>query len=120
MGAPRDTINGKVPAKSNCYKVIRIAGHGSLGKTAKLKAYEKIFAIQCRYYRNKNISVPFKLDMDVYFEATASDLDNSLKIVLDCLQTAHAIKNDNLCFELAIRKHVDKQRPRIDFSIEII
>ena len=37
------TIHGKCPSKSNCYKVVTISGHGSLAKQEALKEYEKSF-----------------------------------------------------------------------------
>lgn len=56
--------------------------------------------------------------MDVYFASDRPDLDNSAKVVLDCLQTAKAIKNDRLCSEIHARKLIDKDNPRIEFVIE--
>ena len=41
------TIQGHVPSKSNCYKIITIAGHASLAKTKALKDYENAFYLQC-------------------------------------------------------------------------
>ena len=34
------TIQGDVPSKSNCYKIITLNGHGSLAKQKVLKEYE--------------------------------------------------------------------------------
>jgi len=108
---------GQIPSKSNCYKIITICGHSSLGKTAALKAYEKSFFLQCGAYRDRKISNFFRLDVDVYFQSNHPDLDNSLKGLLDCLQTVGAIKNDRLCTEIHARKFVDKNKPRIEFTI---
>ena len=41
------TIQGKLPSKSNSYKIITFAGHASLAKTKALKEYEKAFYLQC-------------------------------------------------------------------------
>jgi len=38
-------------------------------------------------------------------------------VVLDCLQKAGAIKNDNRCLEIIAKKHLDKDNPRVKFSI---
>lgn len=73
--------------------------------------------MQCSL-RNANIDKRFKLTIDVYFSSDRPDLDNALKVTLDCLQAAKAIKNDRLCAEIHARKMIDKEQPRIEFLIE--
>ena len=87
-----------------------------LCKTPSLKAYEEKFYLQCGY-RNKNISGFFELYVDVYFHSNQPDLDNSLKVVLDCLQSCRAIKNDRNCVKIVANKFIDKLNPRIEFTI---
>lgn len=113
----KQTIIGQPPSKSNSYKIIQIAGHTRLGKTSAMTAYEQNFFLQCSL-RKQEISKRFKLTVDVYFKSDQPDLDNSLKIILDCLQTCGAIKNDRLCSEIHARKLIDKNNPRIEFEIE--
>lgn len=117
MVYPRQTIRGAVPLKSNSYRIIERCGHGSLAKTDATKKYEESFYMQCGL-RNANISKRFKLTIDVYFNSDRPDLDNALKVCLDCLQTAKAIKNDRLCTEIHARKLIDKENPRIEFELE--
>lgn len=64
------------------------------------------------------LSKRFKLTIDVYYKSDQPDLDNSLKVILDCLQTCKAIKNDRLCAEIHARKLIDKLNPRVEFEIE--
>lgn len=109
-------ILGQPPSKANTYRIITIKGHGSLCKTPVLKAYEEKFYLQCGY-RNRNISGFFELYVDVYFHSNQPDLDNSLKVVLDCLQSCHAIKNDRNCVKIVANKFIDKLNPRIEFTI---
>ena len=109
-------IYGSVPSKSNSYKIITIAGHASLGKTSAMKEFEKKFYLQCGY-RNKSIQGFFELYVDVYFQSNQPDLDNSLKGLLDCLQTCKAIKNDRNCVKIVANKFIDKNNPRIEFTI---
>ena len=113
----KQTIIGNVPSKSNCYKIITIGGHGSLAKTKAMKTYEDIFFMQCNLYRNKNITGRFEFHIDVFYPTDKSDLDNSLKIVLDCLQKVKAIKNDNKCAKIIAQKFKDAANPRIEFEI---
>lgn len=110
-------IQGNVPSKSNCYKIIRINGNSDLCKQPRLKQYEKDFFIQCPY-RGLHYNGYFKIDMKVFYPSQRSDLDNSLKIVLDCLQKpCYMLENDNKCVEIHVTKHLDKEHPRIELEI---
>lgn len=113
----KQIIRGKIPSKSNCYKIVALYGHGSLAKQNVLKKYEQTFYAQCGL-RGKNIKGFFKLTVDVYHENLRPDLDNAFKILLDCLQGCKAIKNDRQCMEINARKLIDKLNPRIEFIIE--
>ena len=111
------TITGQVPSKSNGYRIIKIGGHASLKKSDALKRYEQAFYMQMGVYRNLHIDGLFELHMDVYFTGMSHDIDNSLKVVLDCLQSGGAIKNDNRCTHIVARKFIDKTNPRIEFRL---
>lgn len=110
-------ILGKVPSKSNSYRIINIGGHASLGKTSELTTYEQNFYLQCNRYRNLNIKGLFAITLKVFYPSNRLDLDNSLKIILDCLQKCKAIDNDNKCVRIEAEKYVDKLNPRIEFSL---
>ena len=114
----KQVIHGTCPSKSNSYKIIKIGNIYSLGKTPTLKKYEQDFYIQCNVYRDANIDGYFEFYMDVYYPNQRSDLDNSAKVVLDCLQKSKAIINDNKCVKLVLRKFLDKEKPRIEFVIK--
>ena len=117
-------IMGNIPAKSNCYRIIILKNkdktkeHGSLAKTTQLKQYERDFAFQCNVYKNKNIDYHFEIEVNVYFKVNRSDLDNSLKCLLDCPQQCNAIKNDNLCVRIVANKYLDPHNPRVEFTIK--
>ena len=117
-----ERINGKPPSKSNSYRIITLrskggAGHGSLAKTDALRAYEANFHLQCQKYRGAMIDGLFKIFLKVYYPTNRADLDNSLKIILDCLQKCNAIKNDNKCIGIVAEKYVDKDDERIEFVL---
>lgn len=111
-----NTIYGQVPSKPNCYKIISFNGHASLAKSKGLRDYEDNFFLQCRI-RDKMIEGLFELDIDVYCNSMRHDLDNTLKIILDCLQKVKAIKNDNKCIKIVAQKFIDKVNPRIEFKL---
>ena len=115
---PKQVIYGKVPSKSNQYRVVTINGHGSLAKTDALKHYENAFYLQCDKYRNRDIKEMFEMYLAVYYENNRPDLDNALKVVLDCLQSCKAIRNDRQCVKITAEKFIDKTAPRIEFSIK--
>ncbi len=120
----KQVIMGNIPSKSNCYKIITFRSkdkekqHASLAKTSALKKYENDFFIQCNKYRNKNIEGYFQIEVDVYYPTQKSDLDNSLKVLMDCLQKIGAYSNDNRCTRIVANKFLDKERPRIEFEIK--
>ena len=113
---PVQIITGNTPSKSNCYRF----GNKIMFKTDALKKYEESFIWQCGNYRNLNIDTPFEFYIDVYYQSKRSDLDNSLKVVLDCLQRVKGIKNDNNCCKIVANKFIDKENPRISFYIKTI
>ena len=109
----RQVIQGVCPSKSNCYRI----GNKGLFKTSALVNYEKNFFIQCKL-RDKNIAGYFEIYLDVFYPSQRADLDNSLKIILDCLQKCKAIVNDNKCTKIVANKFLDKKEPRIEFEIK--
>lgn len=111
------TIIGNVPSKSNCYKIITIAGHSSLAKTKALKEWENNFFMQCGPYRNLGIDDYFEYHCKVYYPTMRTDLDNHCKIVLDAMQRAKVITNDNRCVKIVAEKFIDKTNPRIEFKL---
>lgn len=114
---PWQTIIGQPPAKSNTYKIIKFYGHYGLGKTNTMAAYEKSFFLQVGTYRNLMIEGFFELYIRVFYPTMQSDLDNTLKGTLDCLQQCKAIKNDNRCVRIVADKFIDKINPRIEFRL---
>lgn len=113
-------VNGAPISKSNAYRIITIGGHSSLAKTKAMYDYEEKFLWQVGGIRDANISVPFEFYVDVYFPSKRSDLDGMLKGVMDCLQKAKVIKNDNNCCLIHARKFIDKENPRVEFKIVTI
>lgn len=109
-------IYGQPPSKSNCYRIITQFKHGSLAKTPALRKYEESFFMQCSL-RGANIKTRFEFIVDVYYASDRPDLDNALKVILDCLQKCGAIANDRLCAKIVARKLIDKNNPRIEFEI---
>lgn len=115
------TILGSPPSKSNSYRIITIGSgnkrHGSLTKSDALNKYEQSFYMQIGDLRNKNIDGLFEFYCRVYNGSMRKDIDNSTKVLLDCLQHTNTIKNDNRCVKLVMEKFIDKERPRCEFKL---
>lgn len=110
-------VTGTPPSKSNAYRIITLGGHASLTKTQATKKYEESFLWQVGKIRDVNIDTPFEFYLDVYYPSKRSDLDGSFKVIMDCLQKAKVIKNDNNCCLIHARKFIDKENPRVEFKI---
>ncbi len=116
------TILGNVPSKSNCYVLGTTRSKGrtipTMSKSGLVKKYEKNFLIQMPpKYRSINYAEYFRIELDVFYPSQRSDLDNSLKVILDCLQTVGTIKNDNKLIQIIANKALDKANPRIEFKL---
>ncbi len=114
-------IQGDVPSKSNSYKIITLRYRDGrtiarLGKTSKLTEYERTFSLQCKG-KGMHISEPFICEIDVFFGNRQKDIDNASKCILDCLTQNDVIKDDVLCYELTLHKHIDRKRPRINIRL---
>lgn len=110
-------IQGVPPSKSNAYRIITLNGHASLTKTPAMKRYEEQFLWQVGSIRGAKINGMFEFYVDVYYPSKRSDLDGCLKGVLDCLQKANVITNDNNCCKIIANKFIDKENPRIELKI---
>jgi len=116
----KQVIYGQVPSKSNSYRAVTINGINKLVKTKQVSKYEKSFYLQCNLYRNVGISDYFEFYADIFFKSARNDLDGCTKVLLDCLQKINAIKNDNKCVKIYLRKFIDKNNPRVEFILKEI
>ena len=115
----RETIIGQIPGKTNHYMSVpdKATGGSRIILDEAYRSYQRSFIQQCKIYKDKLIDAPFILHVHVWHSNNRFDLDNSLKSLLDLLQDVRAIKDDNLCIGIQAVKHVDPQRPRIEFCI---
>ena len=127
VGGHPQVILGAIPSKSNCYRIVTFRSkdplkksHATLAKTKELAKYEKDFILQCQHYRNARIDEPFEIEVDVYYPNNRSDLDNSLKVLLDMLQKVNAIKNDNKCTRIVANKYLDQDQSTTGWFIPML
>ena len=118
MDKTQETIFGQVISKANNYQ-IGDSPHGKhIIKSQELRDYERSFVKQCKVYKGRLIDKPFRLIVHVFESSVRFDLDNALKTILDCLQYAQVITDDNLCIGITATKHIDTRNPRVVFWIE--
>lgn len=91
-----------------------------MAKQDALKKYEDSFYMQVGDYRNLNIKGYFEFHCRVFHTSMRPDLDNALKVLLDCLQKTKTIENDNKCVKIVAEKFIDKLNPRVEFKIVTI
>lgn len=116
-----EVIYGLIVAKANHYMAVPDSNGGRrIIKDAKIRQYEDSFREQCVIYRNRGISRKFVLYVRVWFKNDRSDLDNSLKTLLDCLQDVGAITDDNLCYKIIAEKAIDRNNPRVQFALQTL
>lgn len=111
-------INGKVPAKSNCYRIGKMGSRCTMFKGKDLTDYEKSFGLQLSAQAKQlGYDKEFMIILNVYFANARADIDNSLKVILDCLQHNGVVVNDNLCYTITVNKYIDKEKPRVEFWV---
>lgn len=109
------SIAGDVPSKSNSYSTTRTGG---FYKKKELKDYEKSFLVQYRSLRHTmHVDGEFHAAFRVYYRERRKDLDNSFKIIFDCLQSSGIITNDRLCMTIHAEKMVDRMNPRVEIAL---
>lgn len=114
-------ILGQVPSKSNCYQIVGSGAKKRLAKKKNLIEYENTFLIQLHpRYRNLHLGEFFKIELSIFYRSNRPDLDNALKIILDCLQMTGTIENDNKCIEIHAHKAIDKNNPRVEFTLTLV
>lgn len=115
----RETISGQILAKANHYLAVPDTATGGrrIILDEAFRRYASSFKQQCHIYAYRGIDRPFYLHVHVWHSSPKFDLDNSLKTLLDLLQDVKAIADDNLCIGILAVKHVDRQRPRVEFAI---
>lgn len=86
---------------------INEAWQGRRFKTDKYKSFEKQMLMMLPPLEI-DFKAQLKVDLTFGFSSRASDIDNGLKPVLDCLQKKYGI-NDNKIYALNVKKEITKR-----------
>ena len=110
------TVYGEPASKANSRKMVLIKGRPALIKSAKARAYVTMFESQCPV-----MEVPTTddvlVEMMIHYASRRPDLDESL--ILDCMQNK-IYANDRQVKQKVIYWQLDKENPRIEFTIKPI
>jgi len=109
-------IKGEPASKANSRQFIR---PGLIIKSAKALSYEQAFLAQCRAIWTPEDCIhsgEVVLTATIYYASQRPDLDESL--IMDCIEKAGLLRNDRQIREKHIYHVIDKQRPRVEFTIE--
>jgi Holliday junction resolvase RusA-like endonuclease len=116
-------VQGKIPAKSSGRRIVRPKGKDYMRVVSSPQTlkYERDFLLQVQH------AVPMtkkddRLDVVLLVLDTSrrQDLDSYPKIILDCLQKATIIPNDNRVDHLEVVRLIDKDEPRVYIGIRTI
>lgn len=122
-------VYGNLPSKANQYEISIKKGKPSFRKKDHIVAYERAFLSQIwpefdftfcdasELPDDLMIHGEFELRAHVYYKNSVHDLDNAFKMFLDCCEMAKLIENDKYCTHIEAWKHVDRVKPRVEFTL---
>lgn len=91
---------------------------GRMVISAEAKAYRQRVALLCIQNGVKPMVGNLSFEARLYRPAKRGDLDNRLKILLDCLQGS-AFENDSQITEIRMSRHDDKVNPRVEVMVNM-
>ena len=114
------TIYGNLPRKSNSRRIVRNIRRGTVRviKSARALQYRQQFLSQMGKYKYETTTEDVKLKAIIYYQSRRNDLSGEL--LMDLLQECGLIKNDRQIREIHLLGRIDRQKPRVEFEVEII
>jgi len=92
---------------------------GRMIRSREANDYKAYAGLICNTAGLQPLDGDVRVRIDVYRKARRSDLDNALKVVLDCLQ-GYAYHNDAQIVEIHARRYDDPRNPRVEITVEAI
>lgn len=115
-------VKGKVPAKSSLKRMgISKRGKPFMYSRKKTYQYEVAFMYSVLKLKRDNqfpLTGRLYIGIDWYTDSYRQDVDSPPKIIMDCLQKAGIVANDNVFDKLTITRYIDKQNPRAEITIK--
>ena len=120
MPTAPQTITLPYPPTANHFKVPVQAGRGVrmiLSKEA--RQYKETVANILSRYTFSLLTGPITVHVDLFRPRKVGDLENGLKVAIDCLSGV-AFEDDKQIVSLHAYRHDDKQNPRIEITVRAV
>ena len=103
------------PLVNRYWRHVQIKGAVRVLLSSEARRYQK--AVSLALAGVPTIDYPVVLLIDVYVQRRGTDADACLKSLLDAIEHAGLIRNDNLVCELRVRRYLDATNPRVELEI---
>lgn len=117
----RYVIVGKPFSTTNSKRIIRVGKERAIRIIPSREAQEwltvAMYQLNTQRGNQPMIEGRCDIDMKVYLERDAGDVDNYAKGILDALQRTRILRNDALVVKLCVEKFVDRANPRVELTI---
>lgn len=111
----KGTVYGSLVSKANSRRITRT---GLVIKSKKALDFTNSAIRQLQYmYKSEPITENVQLELSIYYDSRRPDL--SPELFFDCLEKAGVLKNDRQIFKYTCTKLLDKDKPRIEFGLDI-
>jgi len=113
-------IHGHLPRKSNSRRIVvnRRTGKPMVIKSPEALAYERDFMRQVPGSAKIGMKGQLHLTAVIYYRSNRSDLSDEL--LCDSIEKAGIIKNDRQFVSKILYKRIDKENPRVVFTVSSI
>jgi Holliday junction resolvase RusA-like endonuclease len=109
-------VYGEPASKANSRMLVHLNGRPAFIKSAKARAYERDFQLQCKKL-DALMEGDLVVHIKIYYASRRPDLDES--VILDCMQ-GFIYQNDRQVKEKHIYHALDKENPRAEIKVEKI
>jgi Holliday junction resolvase RusA-like endonuclease len=107
-------VYGEPASKANSRMLVHLNGRPAFIKSAKARAYERDFQLQCKKL-DALMEGDLVVHIKIYYASRRPDLDES--VILDCMQ-GFIYENDRQVKEKHIYHALDKVNPRAEIRVE--
>ena len=112
-------ILGHMPRKSNSRRIVKIKNTVRSIKSKNAIEWMATAVLQvmvsARQQQVTQYTQPVALYADVYYRSERSDLSSEL--LMDALENADIIKNDRQIHHQTLTRYVDRQNPRVEWTL---
>lgn len=109
-------VFGEPASKANSRQLVHLNGRPAFIKSAKARAYERDFQLQCKRL-DELMEGDLSVSITIHYASRRPDLDES--VILDCMQ-GFIYTNDRQVKEKHIYHRLDKDNPRAEITVQML